>query len=174
MPCSHVEMAMSDLISVPVSPRVFTRLQRMAVPLVDDSSAVIERLLDHWEANPPAPSVSPLVAAKVATEMWRSPRGDVLPVGTPLQAGYLGKTFRASVEKNGIRFNGKLYRNLTAAGVAAKGQLGRKGRTASTNGRDFWKFQEPATEQWIPITTLRPSHRIDTEALLAELKNYSK
>jgi hypothetical protein len=159
---------MSELISVPVSSKVFARLQALSVPLVDDASTVIERLLNHWEANPP--NRGPVQAKpKVTSELWRSARGDVLPVGTPLQATYLSKTLRALVERNGIRFNGKLYGNLTAAGVAAKGHLGRKGRTASTNGRNFWKFQDPATEQWIPVAALRPSHRIDGDALLAEL-----
>lgn len=162
---------MSDLISVPVSPKVFARLQSLTIPLIDDASTVIERLLDHWEGNPPNQRGSAQAKSKVGSEMWRSPRGDILPVGTPLQATYLSKTFRAVVERTGIRLNGKLYGNLTAAGVAAKGQLGRKGRTASTNGRDFWKFQDPATEKWVPVTALRPSHRIDGDALLAEFEN---
>jgi hypothetical protein len=160
---------MSDQIDVPISSKVFARLQRLAVPLVDDTNSVIEKLIDHWEANPPSASATPQSNGKSTAEVWRSPRGDVLPVGAPLQAEYLGKTFRATVDKKGIRFSGKVYGNLSAAGVAAKGQLGREGRAASTNGRDFWKIQDPVSEQWLPITSLRPSHRIDADALLAEL-----
>lgn len=162
---------MSDQIDVPISSKVFARLQRLAVPLVDDTNSVIEKLIDHWEASPPSANAAPQSNEKSTTEVWRSPRGDVLPVGAPLQAEYLGKTFRATVEKKGIRFAGKVYGNLSAAGVAAKGQLGREGRAASTNGRDFWKIQDPVSEQWLPITALRPSHRIDADALLAELAN---
>lgn len=148
---------MPDQIDVPISSKVFARLQRLAVPLVDDTNSVIEKLIDHWEASPPRANAAPLAIEKSTAEVWRSPRGDVLPVGAPLQAEYLGIVFRAMVEKNGIRFAGKLYKNPSAAGVAAKGQLGREGRAASTNGRDFWKIQDPVSEQWLPITALRPS-----------------
>lgn len=163
---------MSDLISVPISSSVFARLQRLAVPLVDDSSSVIEKLIDHWEANPPnskAPNVATAPAAK--SDVWRSPRGDTLPVGATLQAEYLGKTFRATVEKRGIRFDGKVYDSPSAAGVAAKGKLGRTGRAASTDGRTFWKIQDPASGRWVAISTLRPAQHIDADALLAELAN---
>lgn len=159
-------------ISIPVSADVFARLQRIAVPLVDDKSSVIVKLLDHWEQNPPAPLVTEKGGHERVLDVWRSPRGDVLPVGISLQGPYLGKTFRATVERNGIRHNGKLYPNLTAAAVAAKGQLGRKGRAASTNGREFWKLQDPNTESWIPVSALRPHPRIDPQELLAEALSF--
>ncbi len=44
---------MPDSINVPIFCSVFTRLQRLAIPLVDDTNSVIERLIDHWESNPP-------------------------------------------------------------------------------------------------------------------------
>lgn len=161
---------MSDLVSVPISPSVFARLQRLAVPLVDDTSSVIEKLIAHWEANPPdskAPNAPTSVTAK--SDVWRSPRGDTLPVGATLQAEYLGKTLRATVEKKGIRFGGKVYDSPSAAGVAAKGQFGRTGRAASTDGRKFWKIQDPASGRWVAISTLHPLQHIDAEALLAGL-----
>ncbi|MGA7949003.1 MAG: hypothetical protein WCA45_02455 [Thiobacillaceae bacterium] len=162
---------MSDSINVPISSSIFVRLQRLAIPLVDNTSSVIEKLIDHWEANPPdsAPQIAP--AAKASADVWRSPRGDVLPVGAPLQGEYLGKTFRATVEKKGIRFGGKLYDSPSAAAVAAKEQLGRKGRAASTDGRKFWKIRDPMSGRSIPIAALRPAQHIDAEALLAELSN---
>ena len=163
---------MPDKIDVPISPEIFARLQRLAIPLVDDTNSVIEKLINHWEASPPnAKASTQLPNAQSTSEVWRSPRGDVLPVGATLQAEYLAKTFRATVEKKGIRLAGKVYENLSAAGVAAKGQLGREGRTASTNGRDFWKIQDPVSGRWLPIKALRPSHGIDANALLAELAN---
>lgn len=163
---------MSESISVPISSSVFARLQRLAVPLIDDTSSVIEKLIDHWEANLPAGS-APNVPAVVPTkpEFWRSPRGDTLPVGAILQAEYLGETFHATVEKKGIRFDGKIYDSPSPAGAAAKGQLGRTGRAASTDGRTFWKIQDPGTGRWVSIASLRPSRYIDSEALLSELAN---
>jgi len=44
---------MADFINVPIISTVFTRLQRLAIPLVDDANSVIEKLIDHWESNPP-------------------------------------------------------------------------------------------------------------------------
>lgn len=169
---------MADTINVSISSSAFARLQRLAVPLVDDPSSIIEKLIDHWETNPPKntnptapliPSASP--TPKDSAEFWRSPRGDTLPVGATLQAEYLGKTFRATVEKRGIRFGGKVYDSPSAAGVAAKGQLGRTGRAASTDGRSFWKIQDPSSGRWVSIASLRPAQHIDADALLAELMN---
>ena len=165
---------MSESISVPISSSVFTRLQRLAIPLVDDTSSVIEKLIDHWEASPPDNSVPNAPQKKTTpskSEVWRSPRGDTLPVGATLQAEYLGKTFRATVEKKGIRFGGKVYDSPSPAGAAAKGQLGRTGRAASTDGRTFWKIQDPNTGRWVTIASLRPAQHIDADALLAELAN---
>ncbi|MHB9020587.1 MAG: hypothetical protein ACYC3A_01980 [Halothiobacillus sp.] len=163
---------MSDLINVPISSSVFTRLQRLAIPLVDDTSSVIEKLIGHWEANPPNISTSGVPAAAAPkVEFWRSPRGDILPLGASLKAEYLGKTFRATVEKKGIIFDGKVYDSPSPAGVAAKGQLGRTGRAASTDGRKFWKIQDPTSGRWVSIASLCPAQKIDTNALLAELAN---
>lgn len=163
---------MSDSISVPISSSVFTRLQRLAIPLVDDTSSVIEKLIDHWESSPPknnTPNVPTTASAK--SDVWRSPRGDTLPIGATLQAEYLGKTFRATVERKGIRFGGKVYDSPSPAGVAAKGQLGRTGRAASTDGRTFWKIQDPNSGRWVSIASLRPAQHIDANAMLAELAN---
>lgn len=163
---------MSDLVNVPISSFVFARLQRLAVPLVDDTSSVIEKLIDYWETNSLDSKTPNVPTAPVAkSDVWRSLRGDTLPVGATLQAEYLGKTFRATVEKKGIRFNGKVYDSPSAAGVAAKGQFGRTGRAASTDGRTFWKIQDPASGRWVAISTLRPPQHINADALLAELAN---
>lgn len=160
---------MTEQVTVAISRPIFERLQKLAAPLVDTPDIVIARLLDHWEAHPiekTPPHNSYLIATRV---FWKSSRGDVLPVGTELRATYLGKTFTAQVERPGIRFHGKLYDNLSPAAIAAKNLAGTKGKAASTNGRDFWKFQDPATGQWVPVSVLRPSHRINADELLAEL-----
>ena len=161
---------MSEQIPVPVSRPIFERLQKLAVPLVDNPSTVIERLLDHWEANPPKAVNSRASGTSKPTLFWRSPRGDVLPVGIDLQGTYLGKTFHATVERNGIKFGGKVYDNPSAAGVAAKNQVGTKGDAASTNGRDFWRLREPETGRWVPISSVNSRDKAIAEKLLAELE----
>ena len=161
---------MANSISISITSELFQRLQSLAVPLVDDTSSVIEKLIDHWESNRPDGTTQKTSASTGARmEVWRSSRGDALPVGTALEAEYLKKTFRAKVEKGGIRLNGQIYDSPSAAGRAAKEQCGRKGAAASTDGRTFWKIQEPNTGRWIPLAALRPAQVIDVEAMLAEL-----
>lgn len=157
---------MSDQVQIHVRREVFEKLKRLAEPLVDDTSTVIDRLIRHWETTPPKQGRQ---APAEAPEMWQSSRGDVLPVGAPLQGRYKGKTFAAVVARNGVRFEGKVFQTLSAAAVAAKGVTGTKGDAASTNGRDFWALRDPKGNHWVPISALRPHKPIDTDKLLAEL-----
>jgi hypothetical protein len=161
---------MNDLADRTLSPKVFARLQQLAVPLVDDTDSIVQKLIAHWEANPPTPSTPSAPSAQLAVATWRSKYGDVLPVGTPLRARYCGKTFDATVEKQGIRFDGKLFESLSAAGFAAKKQLKRSYKAAQTNGRTFWELQDPGSERWVPVKALRPDPPIDTDAFLAQLE----
>src|SRR5512146_859481 len=122
-------LAMHDYVPIPVSRAVYERLQKAAVPLVDTPSSIIERLLDHWEVNSPQnKQAAPISAPSV--QLWRSPRGDILPVGTQLKAHYLGKTYDAVIEPRGIRFNGELFDAPSAAAVAAKKLTGKTGHAA--------------------------------------------
>jgi len=161
---------MEEQVTVAISKPVFERLQKMAAPLVDTTSTVIERLIDYWEAQSTEKTSVANSNFKATQPLWKSSRGDALPVGTELRGGYLGKSFTAQVERAGIRFQGKLYDSLSPAAIAAKNLAGTKGKAASTNGRDFWKFQDPTTGQWVPVSLLRPSHRINADELLAELE----
>lgn len=161
---------MSEQVTVAISKLVFERLQKLAAPLVDTTDTVIERLLDYWDTRPTNSSTPPANSNSTATHtLWKSSRGDVLPVGIELRGAYLGKTFTAQVERAGIRFHGKLYDNLSPAAIAAKNLAGTKGKAANTNGREFWRFQDPTSGQWVPVSVLRPSHRINSDELLAEL-----
>jgi len=157
---------MNEHIQIHVRREVFEKLKRLAEPLVDDTSTVIDRLIRHWETNPPKHARE---SAPEVPELWRSSRGDVLPVGSPLQGRYKGRTFAAVVARNGIRFEGKVFPTLSAAAVAAKGSTGTKGDAASTNGRDFWALRGPDGNHWVPISSLRPHKMVDASKILAEL-----
>ena len=157
-----------------VSAAVYEKLQKLAVPLVDTPSSVIERLIDHWVATAPNergqtnPPSGESASSMAPAQLWRSSRGDTLRVGTSLKGQYLGKTYEAEIEPGGIRFNGELYDNPSAAAVAAKNLAGKTGQGASTNGRDFWRIRDPSTGHWVPISTVQTSP-IDPARLLAEL-----
>ena len=156
---------MTDQVQVHVRRDVFEKLKRLAEPLVDDTSAVIERLIRHWETTPPK---SGRDSVPGEPSLWQSSRGDVLPVGAALQGRYKGKTFAAVVARNGIQFEGKTYSTLSAAAVAAKGLSGVKGDAASTNGRDFWALRD-SSGGWLPVSSLRSQERVDSKRLLADL-----
>lgn len=161
---------MKEQITVTISKSVFDRLKKHAVPLVDTTDSVVERLLDYYESSQVKNSTASNSSFLATSSLWKSSRGDTLPVGTKLKGIYLGKTFTAQVEPAGISFNGKLYNNLSPAAIAAKNLVGTKGKAANTNGRDFWKIQDPTTGKWVPVSVLRPSHRINSDELLAELE----
>lgn len=160
---------MSNSTTVTLSPEAFERLQRLTTPLFDTGCA-IEKLLDFWDENAPQRANGVTVKRASLPELWHSPRGDKLPVGAPLRAQCMGETFEASVSKKGICFDGSYYASPSAAAVAVKNKLGRYGRAAQTDGRKFWKIQEPGSGRWIPVGSLEPAEKIDVDALLAELK----
>jgi hypothetical protein len=156
-----------ETLQVPVRKDIFERLQKLAVPLVDDVNAVLDRLLMHWESSrPSAPIVTPKAQASVtssaatllsrnAHEVWICSRGEALPIGAELRADYLGKTYRAKVTSLGIEFNGKHYDNPSSAGIAVKNGAGTRGSAASTNGWEFWEILEPDGKRWISIDAVR-------------------
>ncbi len=154
-----------DTVQVPLRRQVFESLQKLAIPLVDDPSTVVERLIKHWYENPEPPvkrpvNVSPPItpsssAQTVENQWWQSSRGESFPVGAKLRAEYLGKTYEATVSRLGIQFNGRVYDNPSSAGIAVKQAAGTDGNSASTNGWQFWEILEPKSGRWLSINTLR-------------------
>lgn len=64
-----------------------------------------------------------------------------------LKTAYKGKTFKATLRKDGqISFNGKLYSSPTAAAMAATGR-------SAINGRAFWKYRSEDGE-WVALSHL--------------------
>ncbi len=160
---------MSDFVSVQIHKPIYEKLQRLAV-LTGDESSVIERLIAHWENSTLHPTKSRSEKTVASVQFWHSSAGDMLPVGELLQATDGGNTHQAKVERDGISYNGVLYDSPSAAARAVKHARGLKGPSASTNGREFWKFRDPKTNRWIPISALRPVHGVDVEKLLAKFQ----
>jgi hypothetical protein len=160
-----------ETVSIPVSRAIFERLQKLAVPLVDDASAVIERLIDHWESSPPVSGTSsgsaPPAANGPEAHVWRSSRGEVFPVGVHLRAFYRDHELRATITPEGIEFAGKAYDNPSSAAIAAKNSVGVTGDAAATNGWKFWEMQGPGGQRWVPIDGLRSRFALTQEVLAA-------
>jgi len=143
-----------DTVPVHIRRQVFEKLQKLAVPLVDDASSVIERLIKHWEKA--APQSFPLASPeRQQSAFWYSSRGEAFPVGAELRGTYLGKTYHAKITAQGIEFNGMGYDNPSSAGIAAKRAAGTKGQAVSTNGWDFWEMLNPDSQRWVSIDILR-------------------
>ncbi len=163
-----------DTISIQLRREVFMRLQKLATPLVDDVSSIVERLIDHWEKDsqttPPAAALNNAIS-----QVWYSKRGEPLPVGLQLHKTYLGKKLVAIVTDRGIVFDGKLYDSPSAAAIAAKTLMGTSGDAASTNGWKFWEMDDPKTSKRVSIEVLRAQFAKEQvevgNRLLAELKN---
>lgn len=158
------------MVPIQVKRSVFEKLQRLAVFTGDESSAV-EKLILHWENSALAPRAS---AVHLASEVqfWHSPTGDILRVGETLKAWDAGKTHEATVEREGIKYDGTVYDSPSAAARAVKRARGLEGASTNTNGRDFWKLRDPKTNRWVPISSLRPKYRIDADKALDELGTY--
>jgi hypothetical protein len=165
---------MSTKISVELDKDVFERLQRHAVPLQDDASSVVRRILDRLEQEdafvlpasvetrtpvegPPAPDT----ASHEARSYFRTSRGVKIPFGK-LRASYKphGKTrssFEAQVTTRGIEFAGEIYDDPSPAGVRAKELAGVKGQATATNGWRFWEYLDERANAWVSVSTFRDS-----------------
>jgi hypothetical protein len=138
---------------------------------------VVANLLKHWEVTtsseaksehphevPDASDSGPggaLPSAAVAdcgsvlsgvVKLWRSSRGEFLPVGLKLRAPYLGQQFTATVTSSGIEFEGTTYESPSKAGVAVKKSLGKSDSAASTNGWEFWEAYDSESQVWKPLS----------------------
>jgi hypothetical protein len=99
-------------------------------------------------APDPAPSAStdaelaPTPPSKEAQPRERDPR--LPPPGTVLQRRDRHGNVRCecTVEQDGIRYAGKLYKSLSAAAIAATKDMGLKSKTQ--NGHTFWGVAKPA------------------------------
>ena len=160
---------MNDFTPIYVAHATFKKVQKLAI-LAGSETAAIERLISHWELS--ASCVEPQKSSNAAAtvNLWRSPSGDVLKVGERLESSDGGKTHFATVERTGIKYADKIYETPSAAARAVKEKRGLLGTSANTNGRDFWKLRDPNSNRLVPLSALRPTHKIDSDALLAQLE----
>ena len=141
-----------DTVQIPIERGVFEKLQSLAVPLIDDANTVIERLIAHWETNPPGATTP---SETLPRRYWKSSRGNKFEIGAQLRCAYHGKTYHAEITEKGIAFGDSIYANPSTAGVAVKHSAGTHGRAAATNGWEFWEIRRPGEQNWLPLNTLR-------------------
>ncbi len=159
---------MSALTPIFLTSATYQKVRKLSI-LAGSETAAIERLISHWEGSEASKSLPVSTAVTVATALWRSPTGDTLRVGERLEGLDGGTTHYATVERGGINYDGMIFDSPSAAARAVKEKRGLAGNSANTNGRNFWKIREPNTNRLIPLSALRPFHKVDTDALLAEL-----
>ncbi|MGB5441506.1 MAG: hypothetical protein WBN57_02590 [Gammaproteobacteria bacterium] len=144
-------MSHEDTVTIEINRAVFRRLQALAEPLVDNTSSLVEKLVEHWELHPPAS----LENKDRGTLWWFTSRGERLPVGTKLRAIYNGHTYEATVKPGGIFFESEIFNSPSAAAIHAKNLEGLTGASANTNGWNFWEYYDEAIETWKPLSVLR-------------------
>jgi hypothetical protein len=126
-------------------------------------------------APDPAPSASTdagsvaTPASKEAQPRGRDPR--LPPPGTVLQRCDRHGNIRCecTVEQDGIRYAGKLYKSLSAAAIAATKDMGLKSKTQ--NGHTFWGVAKPARPAKSLLESLESSwerYREHAEAVAAQ------
>ncbi|MFL9987669.1 restriction system modified-DNA reader domain-containing protein [Paraburkholderia sediminicola] len=132
-----------ETVSLTISAEMFARLQSYAVPLVDTTDTILQRLCDHWDASPPAKAGfrrhvidTPLV--KPEPTSFKTSRGVPLPIPLALYADYAGKRIEVSLTADGFAYNGRYFSDPSSVAVAAKKDLGASDTQASTNGWTFW------------------------------------
>ncbi len=87
---------------------------------------------------------------------FRTSRSIYLPVGAKLMGEYQGQQVYATVQVEGIQFEGEHYENPSSAAVAAKKRLGASEKAAQTNGWQFWQIEmHPGMGMWQPLDVLR-------------------
>jgi hypothetical protein len=113
--------------------------------LIGEAAVATEKPVAAME---PAPSGSidagpaPTSGSKESHPLGRDPR--LPPAGTVLQRRDRHGNVRCecTVEQDGIRYAGKLYKSLSAAAIAATKDMGLKSKTQ--NGHTFWGVAKPA------------------------------
>lgn len=140
-----------ETVQIGIRQAIFQRLQALSQPLIDDTSSVIERLIDHWDASQLKPMSQPTAASK---RNWVTPRGTPIPIGFKLTAKYKKFTLESVVVDNGIEFQGKTYGSPSEAAMAAKRSVGGDS-SVQTNGWKFWyiDFGKPGVK--VPLMALR-------------------
>lgn len=117
----------------------------------------------------PKPEVAKAAPAKPPREQVRDPR---LPEpGTVIKKRDRQGNVRCecTVEANGIRYNSKLYRSLSAAAMAAAKDLGLGGKTQ--NGFTYWGLTKPPRKGVNPIASLEKAWQRYRDRLQATISN---
>jgi hypothetical protein len=101
-------------------------------------------------AGLPPSATQAFSAAKPASNgdagAW-SGKGATLPAGTRLRMTYNGKVYTGTIEGGSWQVEGGHYVSPSAAADAVTGK--------SLNGWGYWHVQLPATNKWLPISSLR-------------------
>lgn len=156
-----------ETVSLTISAEMFARLQSYAVPLVDTTDTILQRLCDHWDASSPPNAGfrrdlinTPLVAPEPT--FFKTSRGVRLPIPLALYGEYAGKRIDVSVTKDGFEYAGRYFNDPSAVAVAVKKDLGASSTTASTNGWTFWML---AAQAGVPqsLDTIRQAWAAEDE-----------
>lgn len=109
----------------------------------DSYEEVIRRLLAARESAQDGREATPKLPEMAG---WFG-YGVMLPVGTRLRKRLKGEEYVATVQQDGLEFEGQLHNSLSSAGTAITGY--------NLNGWAFWEYQNLETGQWESVAKLR-------------------
>lgn len=90
-------------------------------------------------------------------------KGVTLPAGTELLSEYLGRRHSARIEDGWIAIDGRTYKSPSkAASTITRSQV---------NGWKFWKYKNPATNEWHLLNTLRVNRKVEETIEIDEHTN---
>jgi hypothetical protein len=138
---------------ITITDNTFRRVRSLITPLFDEN-AVVERLLDYWEAGHSTANTQTLGLPDEHEDFVLS-RGERLRVGLQLRAHYRGRCWRGEVTEEGISFDGEKFSSPSAAARYVKRKSGATSTAAHTNGWRFWEAQDPRSGNWHPLESLR-------------------
>lgn len=121
---------------------VYKALTNLLLHEHDTHNAVIERLLQ----KDGTPKAAPQPEFPAENAEWLG-HGVTLPVGTELRSNHKRVERIATVRKDGLELEGKLFPSLSAAAIHIVGH--------NINGWNFWKVRDPVTRAWRPMSSLR-------------------
>ena len=147
-------------VEVSLPSKTYFALKKVGALTGAEIGDVIAKFVDYWQDSngEEAEQESPLGMSSLV-QLWRSPRGEMFPVGLKLRAQYVGKTYNAKVTNQGIEFDGKKYDSPSAAAIAVKETAGKVGAGANTNGWQFWEMWDAKVMTWVSIQGLKDGNK---------------
>jgi hypothetical protein len=147
------------MIKIDIDDEVWKELQKRAIPLEDTPNSVLRKLLElEVNRNPTIEkselkisSISEPLPELISTIQAPPPNIIYLLEGKRLWKNYKGIDYYAEVKNGEFIINNKPSGEKTPSGAA----MYVSGGIPINGWKNFWKYKDPNSNQWLPIVKLR-------------------